>query len=178
MRKITFITVGLIIYAFLAIFIVTRLTPADFWLDVNNEDELGNNFNINYAFNKIYLQSIGVVIGSLTAFMIAQLLDVFIFQNLRAFTGKKLIWLRATGSTLISQLIDSFVVLYIAFYVFGDWTVSLVNAVAINNYIYKFLIAILVTPLIYLGHNLIDRYLGKENAEKMAEEASQDKTFF
>ena len=46
------------------------------------------------------------------------------------------------------------------------------------NYIYKFVVAIVLTPLIYLAHYLIEKYLGKDLAEKMAKEASQDKSFF
>ena len=88
-----------------------------------------------------------------------------------------MIWLRATGSTLVSQFIDSFVVLGIAFYVFGNWEISQIIAVGLINYVYKFTVAILLTPILYLGHGLIDRYLGKDLAEKMAHEATQDRSF-
>ena len=89
-----------------------------------------------------------------------------------------MIWLRATGSTLISQFIDSFVVLGIAFYVFGNWPIKLVVSVGIMNYIYKFFVAIIMTPFIYLGHYIIDRYLGKEYADAIANEAGKDRTLF
>jgi uncharacterized integral membrane protein (TIGR00697 family) len=98
-------------------------------------------------------------------------------------TGEKRIWLRATGSTLVSQFIDSFVVLFIAFYVgtrvnqqSGDfvWPLSLFLAVGIVNYIYKFLIAILMTPVIYLVHAWIERYLGAEVAAEMKKAAMAD----
>jgi len=177
-RKISFIAAGLIAYIFIIIFIVTKLSPAEFWLDLNNKDASGNAFNINYAFNVIFRQGLGIIIGSLVAFLIAQFMDVFIFQRLRSITGKKMVWLRATGSTLISQLIDSFVVLGIAFYVFGNWSLELIFSVGAMNYIYKFVVAIVLTPLIYLAHYLIEKYLGKDLAEKMAKEASQDKSFF
>jgi uncharacterized integral membrane protein (TIGR00697 family) len=95
---------------------------------------------------------------------------VFVFQKLKKITGQKYLWLRATGSTLISQFIDSFVVLYIAFY--GTFSVAQINAIGITNYLYKFCVAIALTPLIYLGHGLIDRYLGKSFAEQLSEEAS------
>lgn len=83
-----------------------------------------------------------------------------------------MIWLRATGSTLISQLIDSFVVLAVAFYIFGNWTIEMVIAVGIVNYIYKFLMALLLTPLLYMAHYLIDRYLGVEQAKSISEAAA------
>jgi len=172
-RKISFLTVYLIGYIFLIIVIVTILPPAEFWIDLNNIDASGNSFNIDYAFNKIFRQGLGIIIGSLTAFLIGQLVDVFVFQRLRKVTGAKMIWLRATGSTLVSQFIDSFLVLGIAFYIFGNWSLSQVIAVGIINYMYKFSMAILLTPLIYLAHFLIDNYLGKESAQKMADEAAE-----
>lgn len=171
-RKISYLTVFLILFVFIAIHVVTLLPPADFWIDVNKTDTEGNAFNIDFAFKTIFRQGLGIIIGSLIAFLISQLLDVYIFQKLRKFTGSKMIWLRATGSTLISQFIDSFVVLVIAFYIWGNWSLSLVMAVGITNYIYKFLVAILLTPLIYLGHYLIDAYLGEELSKQMTEEAA------
>ncbi len=177
-RKISFLTAFLIAYIFLIIYMVTRLIPAEFWLDLNSTDNEGNYFNINYAFRTIFRQGLGIILGSLTAFLIAQLLDVIVFQHLRRVTGKKMIWLRATGSTLVSQLIDSFVVLGIAFYVFGNWSLEQITSVGIINYIYKFAIAIILTPLLYVAHYFIDIYLGKEVAEKMADEAGEDHSIF
>lgn len=176
-RKISFLTAGLIAYVFLVISVVTRLVPADFWLDVNSETPSGNGFDINYAFNTIFRQGGGIIIGSLTAFLLGQLIDVYVFQKLRAVTGEKMIWLRATGSTFVSQFIDSFVVLGIAFYVFGNWSISQVIAVGIMNYIYKFTVALVLTPLLYIAHEIIDKYLGKDLAEEMMSEASKDKSF-
>lgn len=176
-RKISFITAGLIAYVFLVISAVTVLTPADFWLEVNAKTPTGENFDISYAFNSIFRQGLGIIIGSLTAFLICQLIDVYVFQKLRKITGQRMIWLRATGSTLVSQFIDSFVVLGIAFYVFGNWSISQIIAVGIINYVYKFTVAVLLTPLLYLGHGLIDRYLGEELAEEMVKEASGDRSF-
>ncbi|MEB2780583.1 queuosine precursor transporter [Algoriphagus sp. C2-6-M1] len=176
-KKISFITAGLIAYAFIVISLVTVLTPADFWLDVNATTPDGERFNISYAFNTIFRQGLGIIIGSLTAFLLGQLIDVYVFQKLRAITGENKIWLRATGSTLVSQFIDSFVVLGIAFYVFGNWSISQIIAVGIMNYLYKMTVAIILTPLLYLAHGIIDRYLGNELAEKMTVEASENTSF-
>jgi uncharacterized integral membrane protein (TIGR00697 family) len=177
-RRISFLTAMLIAYIFVVIFFVTKLPPAAFWLENNSQDPYGNSFDINYAFKTIFRQGLGIIIGSLVAFLIAQLLDVFVFQRLRRITGKKMIWLRATGSTLISQLIDSFVVLGIAFYLFGNWSAIQVISVGIINYMYKFVIAIVLTPLLYVAHFFIDRYLGQEVADRMAEKAGEDVSFF
>jgi uncharacterized integral membrane protein (TIGR00697 family) len=176
-RKISFITAGFIGYVFIIILLVTKLPPADFWLEVNSQDRDGNPFNIDFAFNTIFRQGLGIIIGSLVAFLIGQLLDVYVFQKLRKITGPKMIWLRATGSTLISQFVDSFVVLGIAFYIFGNWSIEQVIAVGIVNYIYKFSVAILLTPVLYVGHGLIDRYLGEELALQLTEEAANDTSF-
>ncbi|WP_171062938.1 queuosine precursor transporter [Larkinella sp. C7] len=171
-KKISYITAGFIAYSFFIIYFVTTLPPAQFWLDVNKTDAVGNPMNINNAFAMIFRQGLGIIIGSITAFMVGQLLDATVFQSLKRITGSRKIWLRATGSTLVSQLIDSFVVLTIAFYVFGNWPFKQVIAVAIVNYIYKFFIAVALTPVLYIAHYLIDNYLGKEHAKELANESS------
>lgn len=171
-KRITFITVGLIAYAFLVIYLAMKLVPADFWLSVNAVNENGEPFDINYAFEKVLSQGLNIIFASLIAFLVGQFVDVYVFQKLRKITGKNKIWLRATGSTLVSQLIDSFVVLLVAFYILGPWSITQVLAVGLTNYIYKFFIAVLLTPILYVAHYLIDRYLGKETAEQMMEEAS------
>ena len=179
-RRITFLTIALIIYVFLVISLVTSVSPAQFWLDINSSDASGNDFDIEFAYTKIFRQGLGIIIGSLVAFMIGQFLDVYIFQKLRKVTGKKMIWLRATGSTLISQLVDSFIVLFIAFYIFANppWSIQQVVAVGIINYIYKFVVAIALTPLLYVAHGIIDKYLGVEAADRMADEAAEKSTSF
>ena len=176
-RRISFLTAAFIAYIFIVIWIVTDLPPAQFWLDVNSTDAKGNDFNIDFAFSTIFRQGLGIIIGSLTAFLLGQLVDVFTFQWLRKFTGSSKIWLRATGSTLISQFIDSFVVLGIAFYIFGNWSFEQVIAVGIINYIYKFTVAVVLTPLLYVAHYLIDLYLGKELSEQMINDASKSEFF-
>jgi len=173
-RRITFITVGLISYAFLTIYMAMKLAPADFWLGVFGTDANGNPFDINYAFEMVLSQGLNIIFASLVAFVIGQFVDVYVFHKLRKITGKGKIWLRATGSTLISQLIDSFVVLVVAFYFLGGWSLSQVLAVGTTNYIYKFLIAVALTPLLYVAHYFIDKYLGKEISDELIAEASAE----
>lgn len=175
-KRISYLAAFFIAYCFIVIFLTMKLPPAQWWLDANNQDAQGNYFNMDFAFNKILGQGQRIIIGSLVAFLVSQLVDVFVFQKLRKVTGQKMLWLRATGSTLVSQFIDSFVVLYIAFS--GVFPNQQILAIGITNYIYKFSVAILLTPVIYLGHYLIDRYLGKENAEKLSEEAAQGSKSF
>ena len=174
--RITFLTVGLILYAFLVILGTTRLAPAAFWLDLNKTDNLGRPFDIEFAYQSIFRQGLGIIVGSLTAFVIGQVLDASVFQLFRRITGSRLIWLRATGSTLISQLIDSFVVLYVAFYLFGNWPLKQVIDVATFNYWYKCAAAVLLTPLLYVAHYFIDRYLGPAETEELQAEAFVNKS--
>ena len=93
-------------------------------------------------------------------FGVGQIVDVFIFHKIKQVTGENKVWLRATGSTLISQFIDSFVVLIIAFYIGANWDLPRVIAIGFMNYIFKFVIAIALTPVIYAVHHWIDNYLG------------------
>ena len=173
-KRISYLTALLILYAFLVIFMAIELPPAGWWAEL--QDESGKVYNMHEAFNRILGQGQRIIIGSLTAFLLGQLVDVFIFQKLRRATGSRWLWVRATGSTLVSQLVDSFVVLFIAFY--GVFATDQIIAIGITNYIYKFSVAILLTPLIYLGHYLIDNYLGKRNAEVLSEQAAQESRGF
>lgn len=174
-KRISYLTVLLILYAFVVIFMAIGLPPAAWWEHLT--DETGNVYNMDVAFNRILGQGLRIIAGSLTAFLVGQLVDVFVFQRLRQATGNRFLWLRATGSTLVSQLVDSFVVLFIAFY--GVFSNDQIIAIGITNYIYKFSVAILLTPVIYLGHFLIDNYLGKENAAGLSDEAAkQSRGFF
>ncbi len=156
-KFISYTTAFFIAFAFLIIYTATLLVPADFWIEVNK------GININEAFSRVFRQGLGIITGSLVAFLFSQIIDATVFQKIKNSTGNKQIWLRATGSTLISQLIDSFLVIGIAFYAFGDWTVSQWMNVSLNNYFYKFFVATLFTPLLYLAHYFIEKYLKKEN---------------
>lgn len=173
-KRISYLTALLILYAFVVIFFSMNLPPAEWWIMGTDDD--GNPVNMHVAFNKILGQGQRIIVGSLVAFIIGQLVDVFVFQKLRQATGSGKLWLRATGSTLVSQLVDSFVVLFIAFY--GVFSNEQIVAIGITNYIYKFSVAILLTPVIYLGHAIIDNYLGKQNAQTISAEASQQSRGF
>lgn len=162
----------LICYAFVVVGFAMGLEPSDFWI---NQTVGGEAINMNTAFNSIFGQGMWIIVGSIIAFLVGQMVDVIIFQKIKKSTGEKFLWLRATGSTVVSQFIDSFVVIFIAFYINPQyhWSWQMVAAIGLVNYTYKFLVAILMTPLLYLIHNIIDRYLGKELAEKLVLQASE-----
>ncbi|MDX2000870.1 MAG: queuosine precursor transporter [Chitinophagales bacterium] len=167
-RMLSLMTVGLITYAFLMFFIGINLAPADFWIGLKQDKGIAN---YNDAFGAVFGQGNNIILGSIVAFLIAQFLDVFIFHKIKEMTGERNIWLRATGSTIISQLVDSFVVLYIAFHLGAGLSMKWVLAVMTVNYIYKFLVALLMTPVIYAVHGIIERYLGDELATEMKQRA-------
>ncbi len=173
-KRISFITAGMIAYAFIVILVWTDMPPADFWMKLNGLDSQGRPFDINYAYSTIFRAGLGIIVGSLTAFLVSQLVDVYVFHYLRKLTGHKYLWLRATGSTVVSQVIDSFVILFIAFYFLGNWSLDQVFRVGLIQYLYKISLAIVLTPVIYLVHTLIDRYLGQETSEIIIEEADQN----
>ena len=171
-RFLSFMAAGMIGYAFFMVFNAIRLAPADWWVTQYADKGVPD---MQAAFSNIFGQGNWIIVGSLTAFLVGQIVDVFIFHRIKKVTGEKWIWLRATGSTLISQFLDSFVVLYIAFVIGpAKWSYDLFLNVGIVNYIYKFLMAIALTPLIYAGHYIIDRFLGTELAEKMKAEAMKN----
>jgi uncharacterized integral membrane protein (TIGR00697 family) len=170
----SYIAAVLVSYSFIAIYFSMNVKGADFW---NIKSLANGTLDMNLAYNNVLGQGLWIIIGSLAAFLIGQIIDVKVFHAIRKITGDKHLWLRATLSTLVSQLIDSFVVLFIAFYIGklntpDQWPLSQVMAIATVNYIYKFLVAWLMIPLLYFIHKLIDTYLGKETANKMIEEAT------
>lgn len=170
-RRISYLAAGLIGYAFLIIYSGTKLPPADFWMEVNSTDQSGSPFNINYAYSTIFRQGMGIIVGSITAFLVGQIIDMHTFHFLRRLTQHKMLWLRATGSTVVSQFVDSFLILFIAFYWLGNWSFTQVIAVGIIQYIYKITIAIVLTPVIYWIHYIIDRYLGRNESDKLIRQA-------
>ena len=172
-RFLSILTSILIVYAFMVVGFAINLIPSDFWV---NQTITGQPVNMNLAFTGIFGQGMWIIAGSIIAFLIGQIADVTIFHKIKKITGEKSLWLRATGSTLVSQFIDSFVVIFIAFYINPqyNWSWQMVAAIGIVNYTYKFLVAILMTPLLYVVHGIIDRYLGKELTQKLLLSAAKD----
>lgn len=177
-RFLSWMTIALIAFGFLMVFGAIQTEPNAWWVTSREESGISD---MSVAFNGVYGQGLGIIIASMTAFLIAQLVDVFIFHKIKKATGEKNIWLRATGSTIVSQLIDSFVVLLIAFYVYPTlvkgqgkpWPFDQLIAICIVNYIYKFIVALLLTPVIYLVHGWIEKYLGAEKAAEMKRAAME-----
>jgi queuosine precursor transporter len=177
-KFLSYLTVGLIGFVFFIITAAIHLSPSEYF-------SVGNGIsNADNAFRGIFGQGVWIIIASMVAFLVGQVLDVLIFHRIKKLTGEKSIWLRATGSTLVSQLVDSYIVLFIAFYIGkriqsgqGDpWTLQQVLVTGTGNYIYKVAVAILLTPVIYGVHVLIEKYLGNPLASQLRTAAMQKKS--
>ena len=163
-RRISWIAVSLISYGFIVFYIAMSMPPADFYISSGVENHVSN---MNDAFNAIFGQGMWIIVGSITAFLVSQLVDVTIFHKIKRITGEKKVWLRATGSTLVSQLVDSFVVVFIAFKIGKGWSWPQVISIALLGYSYKALMAILLTPIIYVVEKRIESYVGNDVARQM-----------
>ncbi len=152
-KKLSLITACLITYSFIVLFLAIGI-PAAKGISPVNDDQ----------FQAVFGQSIWIIVGSITAFLISQLIDVSMFWFFKKRTGDRKIWLRTTGSTVISQLFDSFIVLGIAFWLPGKINFDTFISSALTGYTFKLVVAILLTPLIYLGHFLIKKYIAQDES--------------
>ncbi len=154
-RNLSLITACLIAYAFIVLLFAINV-PAAIGISPVSDSQ----------FIAVFGQSMWIIVGSLVAFLVSQLIDVSVFWYFRRKTGVGKIWLRTTGSTIISQLFDSFIVLGIAFWLPGKINTETFISSALTGYTFKLIIAVVLTPLIYLGHHLIKNYLKEDqNAE-------------
>lgn len=169
-RRISYIAVGLISYAFLMFYIAIHVPAAGWWPASGKDQGIPD---MQLAFDGIFGQGMWIIFGSLVAFLVSQIVDVTVFHKIKKHTGEKKVWLRATGSTLISQLVDSFIVLFIAFKIGKGWSWQLVLAICLVNYTYKSIMAIVLTPVIYFLERRMEKYLGHEVANQMKAAAMQ-----
>ena len=147
-RKLSIITAFLIGYAFIILFIAILIPAAKGISPVSDEQ-----------FLAVFGQSMWIIVGSIIAFLVSQFIDVSLFHYLKSKTGSKMIWLRSTGSTVVSQFFDSFIVLGIAFWLPGKINFLTFITSAFTGYFFKLILAIVLTPAIYIGHHLIDKYI-------------------
>ena len=151
-RFITLVGFGMGVLSFAIIYLSASIPFAEFthaadWTGVTEQ-----------TFNNVFLSSLRMIIASLCAFLISQFVDIAVFQLLKRLSANRLLWLRASGSTAASQLIDTITITFVA------WTGLRTNAQILNiiytAYGLKILIALGLTPLIYLCHALVERGLG------------------
>jgi queuosine precursor transporter len=144
-KRITFLGLGAAIFAFVIINVALALPTSP-------ESPLSNE-----QFRGVFGWSGRLYVASLTAYLVGQLTDISIFGLLRRLTKHRLLWLRATGSTLVSQAIDTLVVNFVL--LSGAKTVEFILTVARDSYLTKVAIALGLTPVIYGIHALLLRAL-------------------
>jgi uncharacterized integral membrane protein (TIGR00697 family) len=143
-RRITFLGLGTATFTFLVVSLVMALPPSKLGTDPT-------------TVAKVLGTSQRLFIASLSAYFLGQLSDIAIFGVFRRITGHRLIWLRATGSTLLSQALDTMVVTFGL--LAGKESVEAIFRIVMHSYLLKVAIAIGLTPLIYAAHALIIRGL-------------------
>ncbi|MCC6600697.1 MAG: queuosine precursor transporter [Crocinitomicaceae bacterium] len=154
-HRLSWITAILIAYCFIIILLA---------LQVPAKEIPGAGLATDEQFNTVFGQAPWIIVGSICAFLFSQVLDATLFQWIKNKTGNRMIWLRSTGSTIISQLIDSCIVLYIGFVLPGKMTLENFLTIAPVNYLLKLMIAVALTPLIYLGHWGVRKYLSENDS--------------
>lgn len=111
--------------------------------DLRSADE------IQALYVGVFGQSSRAIVASMIAYLVAQLLDVRIFHFWKRFTGGRHLWLRNNGSTMVSQLLDSVLVVSILFW--GQLDGGTIVRIIIASYVFKVLVAAVDTPFFYLG---------------------------
>lgn len=168
------------VFTFLAIGVNVILQPIVIGATKAPTVVFGGNYSEETA-HQAYVIAFGqtptIVAASLVAFAVAQFVDAWTFTWLRKKTGGKMLWLRSQGSTVVSQLIDTGIVIYLAFVVIPEllgnehMSASRAAVISLTNYVYKFVIAVLITPVLYLVHGAVQGWLGHAAAEALAHEA-------
>ncbi len=171
-RNLSLFTAALVVYAF-GVFFIGMAIPAVSFSPVQDG-----------PFATVFGQSQWIIVGSIAAFLVSQLVDVFVFWVIRARTKGKLLWLRATGSTAVSQLVDTFIVGFIGLYLPGllnmlpegqqAMTLPQLMMTCLSGYTFKLIVAVALTPVIYIAHSAIDRALGRSESKHMIEDAARE----
>jgi uncharacterized integral membrane protein (TIGR00697 family) len=143
-RRITYVGLGVAIFVFVIINVAIVLPTSP-------ESPMRGD-----QFKTVFGWSSRLYIASLTAYLVGQLLDISIFLMFRKLTGHRFLWLRSTGSTVVSQLVDTLVVNFVL--LTGSKSMSFILTTARNSYVVKLVVAVCLTPLIYAGHALLRRH--------------------
>ena len=159
-RRLSWITAGLIAFCFILVLLSVYL-PTD------KESPLSD-----AEFRKAFQGPLFIMVGSITAFIVSQMLDVRLFHFFNRRTKGKMIWLRSTGSTVVSQLADSYIVAFIGLYLSGFMTFEVAMNKAIKGYLTKMVFAGALTPFVYLMHYLARKILGEK--PKIEEETREE----
>lgn len=113
-------------------------------------------FSNNDAYGIVFGTSLRIMLASIIAFSLAQLEDILIFERIRKMTKGKYLWLRTNLSTFASELVDTTVFMFIAFYqVTPKFDALFVIQMIIPYLLLKIAFAVLITPVVYGGVRLL-----------------------
>jgi uncharacterized integral membrane protein (TIGR00697 family) len=118
--------------------------------------------DVHQAISTLALYSPIFVIGSITAYLISQTFDVWIFHKIKTLTGGKYLWLRNNVSTLSSQALDTFIYTFV-WVLAGQMSFKVALGIALTKYVFKFFIAIVDTIFIYFVRNFNPKDLQTTN---------------
>jgi uncharacterized integral membrane protein (TIGR00697 family) len=171
-RLVTLVGFGMAVLSYAFIYISAAVPFAPFTFDPGWKGVTQDNFN------NVFLGSQRMIAASMTAYLVAQFADIGVFHMIKRLTANRLLWLRATGSTVVSQLIDTIVINTVAW--IGYMPARSIVNIMVSSYVVKLVVAIALTPAIYAGHTLVERLLHMKpvvlgpDGEPIEEEAVAD----
>ena len=151
-RFVTWVGFCMAVFAFAAITVAVRVP----WAPMTQAADYPG--TVARSFDNVFAGSQRILMASMVAYLVGQFADIAVFNGLKRATHNRMLWLRATGSTVVSQLIDTVVVQYIAWT--GVLPQKVIIQIILTSYVVKLLVAVGLTPLIYLGHAFVERKLG------------------
>jgi uncharacterized integral membrane protein (TIGR00697 family) len=170
-RFVTWVGLGMAIFAFTVIYTALQLE----WAPLTRDP--GYTGTVESSFNNVFGGSQRILVASMIAYLIGQFSDIALFHLFKRLTHNRMLWLRATGSTVVSQFIDTVVVQFVAWS--GVLSTQVIINIILTSYVVKLLVAVGLTPVIYAGHALVERWLGMkplllgENGEPLPEGADK-----
>ena len=127
---------------------------------------------MQHAYESVFTLPGILIFASMTAYLVAQLMDVRMFHFWKRLTDGRHLWLRNNGSTMVSQLVDTtaFYVIFLGFGIGLPW--EFIGKIIVVAYIFKLAFAALDTPFVYFGVAILRRYIGADSVEEAAENAA------
>ena len=138
-KSFVYIAIVVLLFTWIMMYISIKMPPNAIW---DNQE----------AFTSVFGSSLRMIIASMIAFVISQFHDIWAFMFWKKKTHGKYLWLRNNLSTITSQLIDTVIFMFIAFYkITPKFTVLFIISLIIPYWIFKVVFALVDTPFIYLG---------------------------
>lgn len=117
------------------------------------------------TYSNVFSNSWRVILSSMLAYLVAQFVDVRIYHFWKKLTNGKHLWLRNNGSTIISQLMDTSLVVFVLFV--GTMSMEKMGQLIIDGWMFKAFFALCDTPLMYLSVYILQKWLGLRHNEEI-----------